>query len=58
MDFGIFDQIDRASTPLPDYFEDRLKSVEAYDAPHLGDKTKALLRSARQLHSFGVPRKL
>ena len=31
MEFGIFDHLDRAGTPLPDYFEDRLKIVEAYD---------------------------
>jgi alkanesulfonate monooxygenase SsuD/methylene tetrahydromethanopterin reductase-like flavin-dependent oxidoreductase (luciferase family) len=31
MEFGIFDHLDRAGTPLPDYYEDRLKIVEAYD---------------------------
>jgi alkanesulfonate monooxygenase SsuD/methylene tetrahydromethanopterin reductase-like flavin-dependent oxidoreductase (luciferase family) len=29
--FGIFDHLDRAGTPLPDYYEDRLKIAEAYD---------------------------
>jgi alkanesulfonate monooxygenase SsuD/methylene tetrahydromethanopterin reductase-like flavin-dependent oxidoreductase (luciferase family) len=31
MEFGIFDHLDRAGTSLPDYFEDRLKIIEAYD---------------------------
>jgi alkanesulfonate monooxygenase SsuD/methylene tetrahydromethanopterin reductase-like flavin-dependent oxidoreductase (luciferase family) len=31
MEFGIFDHLDRAGTALPDYYEDRLKIVEAYD---------------------------
>jgi alkanesulfonate monooxygenase SsuD/methylene tetrahydromethanopterin reductase-like flavin-dependent oxidoreductase (luciferase family) len=31
MEFGVFDHLDRAGTPLPEYFEDRLKVVEAYD---------------------------
>jgi alkanesulfonate monooxygenase SsuD/methylene tetrahydromethanopterin reductase-like flavin-dependent oxidoreductase (luciferase family) len=31
IDFGVFDHLDRAGTPLPDYYEDRLKIVEAYD---------------------------
>jgi alkanesulfonate monooxygenase SsuD/methylene tetrahydromethanopterin reductase-like flavin-dependent oxidoreductase (luciferase family) len=31
MEFGVFDHLDRAGTPLPEYFEDRLKIVEAYD---------------------------
>jgi alkanesulfonate monooxygenase SsuD/methylene tetrahydromethanopterin reductase-like flavin-dependent oxidoreductase (luciferase family) len=31
MEFGIFDHLDRAGTPLPDYYEDRLKTVEAFD---------------------------
>jgi alkanesulfonate monooxygenase SsuD/methylene tetrahydromethanopterin reductase-like flavin-dependent oxidoreductase (luciferase family) len=31
MEFGIFDHLDRSGTPLPDYFEDRLKIAEAYD---------------------------
>ncbi len=31
MEFGIFDHLDRTGTSLPDYYEDRLKIVEAYD---------------------------
>jgi alkanesulfonate monooxygenase SsuD/methylene tetrahydromethanopterin reductase-like flavin-dependent oxidoreductase (luciferase family) len=31
IDFGIFDHLDRTGAPLPDYYEDRLKIVEAYD---------------------------
>jgi alkanesulfonate monooxygenase SsuD/methylene tetrahydromethanopterin reductase-like flavin-dependent oxidoreductase (luciferase family) len=31
MEFGVFDHLDRAGTPLPDYYEDRLKIVEAFD---------------------------
>jgi alkanesulfonate monooxygenase SsuD/methylene tetrahydromethanopterin reductase-like flavin-dependent oxidoreductase (luciferase family) len=31
MEFGIFDHLDRAGTPLPDYYEDRLKIIEAYE---------------------------
>src|SRR5580700_10819954 len=31
MEFGIFDHLDRAGTPLPDYYEDRLIIAEAYD---------------------------
>jgi alkanesulfonate monooxygenase SsuD/methylene tetrahydromethanopterin reductase-like flavin-dependent oxidoreductase (luciferase family) len=31
MEFGIFDHLDRAGTPLPQYYEDRLKIAEAYD---------------------------
>jgi len=31
MDFGIFDHLDRAGTPLADFYEDRLKIAEAYD---------------------------
>ena len=31
MEFGVFDHLDRAGTALPDYYEDRLKVVEAYD---------------------------
>ncbi len=31
MDFGIFDHLDRAGSSLPDYYEDRLKIIEAYD---------------------------
>jgi alkanesulfonate monooxygenase SsuD/methylene tetrahydromethanopterin reductase-like flavin-dependent oxidoreductase (luciferase family) len=31
MDFGIFDHLDRDDQPLSDYFESRLKIVEAYD---------------------------
>ena len=31
MEFGIFDHLDRAGTPLADYYEDRLKTVEAFD---------------------------
>jgi len=31
MDFGIFDHLDRAGTPLPVFYEDRLKIAEAYD---------------------------
>jgi len=31
IEFGIFDHLDRSGAPLPDYYEDRLKIVEAYD---------------------------
>ena len=31
MDFGIFDHVDRNDLPLSDYYEARLKIVEAYD---------------------------
>src|ERR1700745_854628 len=31
MEFGIFDHLDRYGGPLADYYEDRLKIVEAYD---------------------------
>ena len=31
MEFGVFDHLDRTGTSLPDYYEDRLKIVEAYD---------------------------
>ena len=31
MEFGIFDHLDRTGTPLPDFYEDRLKIAEAYD---------------------------
>ena len=31
MEFGVFDHLDRAGTPLSDYYEDRLKIIEAYD---------------------------
>jgi alkanesulfonate monooxygenase SsuD/methylene tetrahydromethanopterin reductase-like flavin-dependent oxidoreductase (luciferase family) len=31
MDFGIFDHLDRSDLPLHDYYEARLKLVEAYD---------------------------
>ena len=31
MDFGIFDHLDHNDLPLRDYYEDRLKLVEAYD---------------------------
>jgi alkanesulfonate monooxygenase SsuD/methylene tetrahydromethanopterin reductase-like flavin-dependent oxidoreductase (luciferase family) len=31
MDFGIFDHLDRNDLPLRDYYEERLKIVEAYD---------------------------
>jgi alkanesulfonate monooxygenase SsuD/methylene tetrahydromethanopterin reductase-like flavin-dependent oxidoreductase (luciferase family) len=31
MEFGVFDHLDRAGTPLPEYYEDRLKIVEAFD---------------------------
>jgi alkanesulfonate monooxygenase SsuD/methylene tetrahydromethanopterin reductase-like flavin-dependent oxidoreductase (luciferase family) len=31
IDFGIFDHLDRAGTPLSDHYEDRLKIAEAYD---------------------------
>lgn len=30
--FGIFDHLDRGARPLDEYYEDRLKLVEAYDA--------------------------
>src|SRR6476659_163567 len=31
MDFGIFDHVDRSGLPLADFYEQRLKIVEAYD---------------------------
>jgi alkanesulfonate monooxygenase SsuD/methylene tetrahydromethanopterin reductase-like flavin-dependent oxidoreductase (luciferase family) len=31
MEFGVFDHLDRTGTPLSEYYEDRLKIVEAYD---------------------------
>ena len=31
MEFGIFDHLDRNDRPLNDYYEDRLKIIEAYD---------------------------
>src|SRR5437879_699234 len=31
MEFGIFDHLDRNDAPLSDYYEDRLKLIEAYD---------------------------
>ena len=31
MEFGIFDHLDRNDQPLPDFYEDRLKIIEAYD---------------------------
>jgi alkanesulfonate monooxygenase SsuD/methylene tetrahydromethanopterin reductase-like flavin-dependent oxidoreductase (luciferase family) len=31
MEFGIFDHLDRAGTPLTQFYEDRLKIAEAYD---------------------------
>jgi alkanesulfonate monooxygenase SsuD/methylene tetrahydromethanopterin reductase-like flavin-dependent oxidoreductase (luciferase family) len=31
MEFGVFDHLDRTGSSLPDYYEDRLKIVEAYD---------------------------
>jgi alkanesulfonate monooxygenase SsuD/methylene tetrahydromethanopterin reductase-like flavin-dependent oxidoreductase (luciferase family) len=31
MDFGIFDHLDRYDIPLQQYYEDRLKLIEAYD---------------------------
>jgi alkanesulfonate monooxygenase SsuD/methylene tetrahydromethanopterin reductase-like flavin-dependent oxidoreductase (luciferase family) len=31
IEFGIFDHLDRTGTSLPDFYEDRLKVVEAYD---------------------------
>jgi alkanesulfonate monooxygenase SsuD/methylene tetrahydromethanopterin reductase-like flavin-dependent oxidoreductase (luciferase family) len=31
MEFGVFDHLDRYGGPLADYYEDRLKVVEAYD---------------------------
>ncbi len=31
MEFGVFDHLDRTGPSLPDYYEDRLKIVEAYD---------------------------
>src|SRR6202161_1066810 len=31
MEFGVFDHLDRTGGPLPDFYEDRLKIVEAYD---------------------------
>jgi alkanesulfonate monooxygenase SsuD/methylene tetrahydromethanopterin reductase-like flavin-dependent oxidoreductase (luciferase family) len=32
MEFGIFDHLDRNDLPLGEYYEDRLKLIEAYDA--------------------------
>jgi alkanesulfonate monooxygenase SsuD/methylene tetrahydromethanopterin reductase-like flavin-dependent oxidoreductase (luciferase family) len=31
LEFGVFDHLDRAGSPLQQYYEDRLKIVEAYD---------------------------
>jgi alkanesulfonate monooxygenase SsuD/methylene tetrahydromethanopterin reductase-like flavin-dependent oxidoreductase (luciferase family) len=31
LEFGVFDHVDRAGSPLHQYYEDRLKIVEAYD---------------------------
>ncbi len=31
MEFGVFDHLDRTGASLPDYYEDRLKIIEAYD---------------------------
>ena len=31
MEFGIFDHLDRGALPLPEYYEARLKLIEAYD---------------------------
>jgi alkanesulfonate monooxygenase SsuD/methylene tetrahydromethanopterin reductase-like flavin-dependent oxidoreductase (luciferase family) len=31
LEFGIFDHVDRNNRPLPDFYEDRLKLIEAYD---------------------------
>jgi alkanesulfonate monooxygenase SsuD/methylene tetrahydromethanopterin reductase-like flavin-dependent oxidoreductase (luciferase family) len=31
MEFGVFDHLDRYSGPLSDYYEDRLRVIEAYD---------------------------
>jgi alkanesulfonate monooxygenase SsuD/methylene tetrahydromethanopterin reductase-like flavin-dependent oxidoreductase (luciferase family) len=31
MEFGIFDHVDRSDTPLPEFYESRLKLVELYD---------------------------
>jgi alkanesulfonate monooxygenase SsuD/methylene tetrahydromethanopterin reductase-like flavin-dependent oxidoreductase (luciferase family) len=31
MEFGVFDHLDRSGQKLPDFYEDRLKIVEAYD---------------------------
>ena len=31
MEFGIFDHLDRSDLPLQDYYEARLKLIEAYD---------------------------
>ena len=31
LEFGIFDHLDRTGRSLADYYEDRLKIVEAYD---------------------------
>jgi hypothetical protein len=31
LEFGIFDHVDRHDQPLKDFYEDRLKLIEAYD---------------------------
>ena len=31
LEFGIFDHVDRSGAPLPEFYEDRLKLIEAYD---------------------------
>src|SRR5579863_3529452 len=31
MEFGVFDHVDRSNLPLADYYESRLKIIEAYD---------------------------
>src|SRR4029079_11180824 len=31
LEFGVFDHVDRSDLPLADFYEDRLKLIEAYD---------------------------
>ncbi len=31
MEFGVFDHLDRGDLPLKEYYEERLKVIEAYD---------------------------
>ena len=31
MEFGVFDHLDRGSAPLKEFYESRLKLIEAYD---------------------------
>jgi alkanesulfonate monooxygenase SsuD/methylene tetrahydromethanopterin reductase-like flavin-dependent oxidoreductase (luciferase family) len=46
MQFGIFDHLDRGEMPLKEFYESRLKLIEAYDqagfdAYHLAEQHRA-----------------